>query len=123
MSCLFDSLSFFIKLDSNIIRQIICNYLESNNNIIEGLDTNVILSLDMPKDHYITNMRNMNTWGGAIEIQAACNIWGIKIVVVNKRDNNTIIEFIPLNKKFNHMIGFIWNGIHFEPIQIKGSAI
>ena len=50
MSCLFDSLSYFINLDSKNIRQNICNYLESNNSLIEGLDTSVILSLDMPKE-------------------------------------------------------------------------
>ena len=57
MSCLFDSLSYFVKENSFQIRNIICDYLEANNIIIEGLDTNFILSLDMPKDNYISNMR------------------------------------------------------------------
>ena len=116
MSCLFDSLSYFINLDSKNIRQNICNYLESNNSLIEGLDTSVILSLDMPKEQYINNMRQENIWGGGIEIQAACNIWEIKIVIFNQR-NNTIIEFIPLNKKIHNLIKLIWYGNHFEPVK------
>lgn len=35
MSCLFNSLSYFIKEDSNIIRNKICDYLEENKQIIE----------------------------------------------------------------------------------------
>jgi len=36
--------------------------------------------------------------GGAIEIQSACNIWNLRIIVLNNRNNeNTNIEFLPLN--------------------------
>ena len=38
MSCLFNSLSYFIKEDSYIIRNKICDYLEQNKKIIDGLD-------------------------------------------------------------------------------------
>ena len=43
-------------------------------------------------------MRRNNTWGGAIEIQAICNIFKVKIIVVNIRNrfrnrNGTEIEF------------------------------
>jgi hypothetical protein len=116
MSCLFDSLNFFIKLDSFTIRNIICNYLEGNNKIIDGLETDFILSLDIPKDEYIRRMRHPYTWGGGIEIQAACNIWNAKILVNNMTNgNNTIIEFLPTNNTYNHTIELIWTGAHYEP--------
>ena len=96
MSCLFISLDYFVKETSYIVRQKICDYLEENKPIMEGLDTKFIL--DMENLNYITNMRNTSTWGGAIEIQAACNIWNLRINVSNYRDNNNkIIEFIPIN--------------------------
>lgn len=118
MSCLFNSLSYFFIIDSNTIRHKICDYLEENNKIIDGLDTNFILNME--DTNYIKNMRESSTWGGAIEIQAACNIWNIKIVVHNRRDiNNTIIEFLPINN--NNFIGIInleWTGGHYEPIRI-----
>ena len=114
MSCLFESLSHFINIDPNNIRQIICNYLENNGNIIEGLDTKFILSLD--GNNYIENMRQSYTWGSAIEIQAACNIWNMQIDICNIRNNNNIIECIPLNKIISKKICITWNGNHFEPL-------
>ena len=115
MSCLFDSLSYFFKMNGYDIRQKICNYLESNNKIIDGLDTNFILSLD--NNNYIKRMRMNETWGGGIEIQAACNIWNVKIIIYNKRNGeNSIIEFVPINNTFSNIIKLSWNGNHYEPI-------
>ena len=119
MSCLFNSLSSFFQKDSNTIRQLICEYLEKNGKIIEGLDTEVILSLDISKNDYISQMRHQNTWGGAIEIKAACNIWNIRIQVHNIRDMNNIniIEFLPINPIYQGTINISWNGSHYEPLR------
>jgi hypothetical protein len=116
MSCLFNSLSYFLKIDSYTIRQIICDYLEQNKKIIDGLDTQFILNIE--NNNYIENMRRPNTWGGAIEIQAACNLWNVKIVVYNKRDvNNSIIEFLPITSIYKGTINIEWTGGHYEPIR------
>lgn len=112
MSCLFDSLSYFINRTSTEIRQIICNYLEENNSIIDGLETSFILELE--NKNYIKDMRRNNTWGGAIEIQSACNIWNIRILVHNVR-KDSVIEFLPLKNKYNHTIALLWYGNHYEP--------
>lgn len=121
MSCLFNSLSYFIPNTSYNIRQEICDYLEKNNPIIDGLDTQFILNLD--NTNYINNMRNVNSWGGAIEIQAACNIWKLRINVrnnryINKSVSNNIIEFIPINCNYDKTIELEWTGGHYEPIRI-----
>jgi hypothetical protein len=118
MSCLFVSLSHFLKKDSGTIRDIICNYLETNGKIIEDLDTDLILSLDNSKDDYIKQMRMTSTWGGAIEIKAACNIWNVKILIHNIRDTNNvkIIEFVPINPVYKKTLNLTWNGCHYEPI-------
>ena len=116
MSCLFNSLSYFIKEDSYSIRQKICDYLQDNNVIMEGLDTKFIL--DMEDGNYIQHMRNPSTWGGAIEIQSACNIWKIQIVVHNIRDNdNKTIHFIPVNTNYENTISIEWSGGHYEPVR------
>jgi hypothetical protein len=115
MSCLFNSLSYFIKTDSHTIRQQICKYLENNFIIIEDLDTKYVLDLDSVD--YIQNMKNISTWGGAIEIQVACNIWKLRIIVndiQNHRENNKI-EFIPINNIYEKSIELYWNGSHYEP--------
>ncbi len=121
MSCLFDSLSYFFKIDSNATRQKICDYLENNEMIMDGIETSFILSLDSSNsEEYIRNMRLSHTWGGAIEIQAACNLWNIKIVIHNIRNNpNTRIEFLPLKSNYNIEINLSWNGNHYEPINMR----
>ena len=119
MSCLFNSLSYFINDNSLRIRQIICDYLQENKPIIDGLDTMEVLKFESNDlDTYVKNMRLTSTWGGAIEIQSACNIWNLRINVLNYRDNNNkIIEFIPLHGNYEKTINIYWNGTHYEPIK------
>ena len=123
MSCLFDSLSYFFKIDSNTIRQKICNYLENNETILDGIETSFILSLDsLSPQEYIKEMRLSHTWGGAIEIQSACNLWNIKIIIHNIRNNpNTYIEFLPVKSNYNIEINLSWNGNHYEPMRMTYS--
>ena len=117
MSCLFISLSYFLLQNSNSIRQQICDYLQSNNKIIDGLDTLTILNME--SNNYINNMRLESTWGGAIEIQAACNIWKLRIIVRNYRDNNNeTIEFLPITTVAERTIELYWTGGNYEPIRI-----
>ena len=54
MSCLFNSLSYFIKENSNDIRQKICDYIEQNKPIMDGLDTKDIIKYEGP--NYIQKM-------------------------------------------------------------------
>jgi len=116
MSCLFNSLSYFIPENSYNIRQKICDYLEENKAIIEGLDTNFVL--DLENTNYIRDMRNTSTWGGAIEIQAASSIWSLRIIVKNYRNHDgKDIEFVPLNQSYEKTIQVYWTGGHYEPIR------
>lgn len=116
MSCLFNSMSYFLKTDSTLIRQEICNYLENNNKIIDGLDTKKILNME--SNNYIQDMRKTSTWGGAIEIQAACNIWNMSVIVHDIRNSRRDkIIFIPINGRINNTINITWSGGHYEPIR------
>ena len=118
MSCLFNSLSYFIHLPSFEIRQKICDYLTENKPIIEGIETREILELEGGFDRYIRDMRSMHTWGGAIEIQVACNIWNTKIHVKCLRANeNSIIEFIPIVGTAETEYTLEWTGGHYEPMR------
>lgn len=116
MSCLFDSLSYYLKIPSIEVRNIICDYLETNKPLIENIDTKLLLSLEDQK--YVKKMRNPDTWGGAIEISVACNIWNLKIKVKNiTHTKKSTIKFIPLlgiNSK-TKKIKLIWYGNHYEP--------
>ena len=44
MSCLFNSLNYFIGEGTFEVRQKICDYLQENKPIMDGLDTQTILS-------------------------------------------------------------------------------
>jgi hypothetical protein len=116
MSCLFNSMSYFLKEDSSTIRQKICDYLENNDKIIDGIETKEILLMD--SNNYIPNMRKTSTWGGAIEIQSACNIWNMSVIVHDIRNKrNDKINFIPINGNVNKTINITWSGGHYEPIR------
>ena len=91
--------------------------MKQNNPIIDGLDTLFILNLENP--NYIEHMRKMSTWGGAIEIQCACNIWKSKIIVKDiRRGSHKNIEFVPLHSEIEKTIHLEWSGGHYEPVRL-----
>ena len=122
MSCLFQSLQVFLHIEHNQIRQNICDYLEQNKPIIDGMSTDDLLAIqdnqnpNQNNNNYVANMRLLSTMGGAIEILAACNIWNLKIIVINIRDKNSRnIEFLPIHNNIQQQICLTWNGGHYEP--------
>ena len=124
MSCLFNSLSYFIpQTDPPAIRARICDYLQSNSPIIDGIATHDVLQLDsgLSPDQYIGAMRSPCTWGGAIEIQAACAIWNARIVVRDIRSGHgQTIEFLPVINAINSpdkTFELEWSGGHYEPVR------
>jgi len=120
MSCLFNSLSHFIpQTDPQAIRARICDYLQANSPIIDGMATHDVLQLDSGSspDQYIGAMRSPCTWGGAIEIQAACAIWNARIVVHDIRSGQKqTIEFLPVSTNApDKTFTLEWSGGHYEP--------
>jgi hypothetical protein len=96
------------------MRQTICDYLASNKPIMDGMETSDILALEGPR--YIENMRNPHVWGGAIEIQAAVNLWNARVLVENRRDHKPPIEFLPLSGSPIMTLTVYWTGGHYEPV-------
>jgi len=119
MSCLFNSLHFFIPSMSPLqIRHKICDYLQQNKPVIDCIETSVLLSLENGSaEQYVRRMRSPSTWGGAIEIQAACNIWRTSIIVQNRRgQENSDIEFLPVKGAAQSTVAVRWTGGHYEPV-------
>ena len=119
MSCLFNSMSHFLPISSAQIRSDICGYLAANRPLIDGLETRQILEMDAGSD-YIAKMRSSSTWGGGIEIQAACNLWGLRIVVRNLCGRSRTlpsIEFLPVTVPPGRTIELEWSGGHYEPVR------
>jgi hypothetical protein len=123
MSCLFNSLSYFIKEKSpDDLRQLICDYLLSNPKIMDTIDVESVTQWEsgVSLELYIKNMRNTNVWGGAIEIKAFCEIFNVSVFV--KLNTGKHVEFIPnsLNEK-TQVIQLYYTGNHYEPIKLTRS--
>jgi hypothetical protein len=111
-------MSYFLKMDPQVIRNKICDYLVSDPELMEGMKASEIVSFEsnLPLNLYILRMRSPASWGGAIEINCATKIFGCNFEVVNIRSNpHTIIKF---EHTGNSNVGkMTWSGNHYEPIR------
>jgi hypothetical protein len=117
MSCLFNSLGHLLNSPSDAVRQQICDYLEANKPVLEGMETRDLLLLEGPGTggmNYVQRMRQSSTWGGAIEIQVAVRIWNVNVIVENRRDGTGSIEFV--TKEPTSILTVYWTGGHYEPV-------
>lgn len=123
MSCLFHSLAHFVGTDANAVRAHVCDYLAANRPLMEDLDTAAVLCLDAPSaEAYVVGMRDAGTWGGAVEIQAACNIWSLRIIVavqIRGSRQGERIEFVPVATHPTRTVCLRWNGGHFTPGRVE----
>lgn len=118
MSCLFISLGYFmLDRDPDRLRQDICDYLESNPKLYDDtLDLESITQLDgITKEQYLQNMRRSQTWGGAVEIKAFCDLYEIDVEVSVIGNGKTVL-FKSGKPHRNGLIKIYWTGNHFEPI-------
>ena len=115
MSCLFDSLSKFVNIHPNKLRESICNFLEKNPKLMDGLTAQEVVSIDseMHLEKYIFLMRQYSTMGGAIEIKAFCSIFNRNVKIMSV-PNNKIIEFI-IDEKYP-FVYLRWTGNHYDPM-------
>ena len=125
MSCLFHSLCRFVSHgDYKKLRQDICNFLDANQPLLDDLTIKEIAELDgITKEQYIQNMRDDNTWGGAPEIKAFCEMYKVivKVVILS---SHKVIDFTPRiadepTQKIDRYVIISWNGSHFEPVLNK----
>lgn len=127
MSCLFESLCSNIQdLKADQLRQMIVQYLQKNPILVPSEDKNSPgLRLDavlhtefgsnMTVEAYTAHMSHPDTWGGAIEIRAFCDMFNARVKVVVLSSKQTI-EFLPIHNPTTNEFIISWNGGHFEPI-------
>ena len=82
----------------------------------------------MTLEQYISRMRSTNTWGGAIEIKAFCEIYHVSVCVYSSRrgkeNNKLIAHFYSSTPSTLHpVIKIEWSGGHYEPIRIQLALI
>ena len=114
MSCLFDTLSKFVDLNSNDLRQNICNYMSNNPIVIDDIKINQFLKGNTNNmEEYVKDMKKKSTWGGGIEIKLFCNMYN-KVVIVENTQDGKHIEFLPFGKySKKDIINIKWNGSHY----------
>lgn len=128
MSCLFRSLSNSINnTNETQLRLILVDYLAENPVlIVPDKKASEIIVAEFPNqkfENYLEKMRHSNTWGGAVEIKAFCELFSIQVNVVVLETRKTI-SFVPnkwetQNCTINDLrcITITWNGYHYEPIE------
>jgi len=118
MSCLFDTLATFVSDSSPEIRQRVCDYIGANKPLMDGIATDKLFDAV-----YTAKMRNRSTWGGAAEIQAACMIYNISVVITSLRPSDRLnkpIVFLPLQRKLNTARVYLyWDGGHYTPAPVR----
>lgn len=119
MSCLFNSLSYFVNADGRRLRNIICNYLETDPILFDVMNVSNIISPEIVNE-YVESMRCENTFGGALEIKSFCQLFKLN-VLVKSFPNNKNIEFV--ENENNNWIYISWTGNHFEPIHPSAASI
>jgi hypothetical protein len=112
MSCLFNSIGRLLEIPTDAVRQQICDYLAADKPVLEGMQTHDLLLLEGA--NYIKQMRQSHTWGGAIEIQVAVRIWNVNVIVQNRRDGTSPIEFVTPTPTAT--LTLYWTGGHYEPV-------
>lgn len=111
MSCLFDSLSRFLLINSFQLRQHICNYLENDPSLYDEIKASdwIFWEYNTNLNNYVRNMRQHHIWGGGIEIKSFCNIYNVQ---VNVHLQYKTISFYP-NSFIDKIININYTGNHF----------
>ena len=60
MSCLFDSLEYFLNIPSKDVRSKICDFLENNQKIFDSMETKDLLELE--SNNYVKKMRKKSNF-------------------------------------------------------------
>lgn len=117
MSCLFDSLSPSVNINSKTLRQVICNYLDKDPELIDDIKASDIIQWteECNLKNYISKMSKNSQWGGEIEIKSFCNIFKMDVTVhvlyTGKKFTTTTINS-------THDVNISYTGSHFEHLYI-----
>jgi hypothetical protein len=108
MSCLFDSIGKGIQTPGVVVRDVVCGYLNRDGRLFDDATAK-----DIVDSQYTQRMRNPNTWGGGIEIRAACEALNLIITVRGPPLRNPI-TFYPLKPVLGtRRISLYYTGSHY----------
>ena len=118
MSCLYRALAHFIPgAKTEQLRGMLCEYLSNDPELGGGKASEMVpWETGISLQNYVQQMKNMGQWGGAIEIKAFCDLFGLN-VKVHSFPNRRTIEFISQTSKGKvPWVEITWTGNHYEPV-------
>lgn len=116
MSCLFQSLGKLVGQDPRKLRLAICDYIQQNAELMEGVEAAKIIEWESQQNlnEYVRRMRSTSTWGGATEIAAFVNLYSVSVEVIDLQTQKRI-QFVPRRRTRKKALCITWNGSHYEP--------
>ncbi|XP_031123284.1 OVARIAN TUMOR DOMAIN-containing deubiquitinating enzyme 12-like [Ipomoea triloba] len=119
-NCQFRALSdqFYRSTDHHkFVRQQIVNQLKSCREIYEGY-------VPMAYDDYLRKMSKSGEWGDHVTLQAAADLYGVKIFVITSFKDTCYIEIVPNIQKSERVIFLsFWAEVHYNSIHPEGDVI
>ncbi|XP_024985546.1 uncharacterized protein LOC112521099 [Cynara cardunculus var. scolymus] len=92
------------------VRQQIVNQLELHAEIYEGY-------VPMVYSEYLKNMAKVGEWGDHVTLQAAADLYGIKVFVITSFKDTCYIEIVPSVQRSNRVIFLsFWAEVHYNSI-------
>ena len=116
MSCLFQSLGVYEGQGPQAMRSAICDYL-ARDPVLSGRRASVwIADLDSADslERYVRRMRRPNTWGGAIEIMAYCELYHTNVQVQHQQAEKPI-GFVTKETAVETAV-LHWTGGHYTAV-------
>nr|GMD27232.1 OTU domain-containing protein DDB_G0284757-like [Ipomoea batatas] len=99
------------------VRQQIVNQLKSCREIYEGY-------VPMAYDDYLHKMSKSGEWGDHVTLQAAADLYGVKIFVITSFKDTCYIEIVPNIQKSERVIFLsFWAEVHYNSIHPEGGEI
>ena len=119
MSCLYRALAYFHQqYSTEQMRATLCRYLSTNPELSLGSASQVIpWETGQSLSQYLQRMQHHSSWGGAIEIKAYADLFGMNVKVYSIPNRRSIEFLTDKNPDQAKWVALSWTGGHYEPIQ------
>lgn len=99
------------------VRQQVVNQLTSHPEIYEGYVT-------MVYGEYLKKLSKCGEWGDHVTLQAAADLYGVKIFVITSFKDTCYIEILPKDQKSERVIFLsFWAEVHYNSIYPEGGRL
>jgi hypothetical protein len=98
----------------NFVREQVVNQLAYNREIYEGY-------VPMAYNDYLKAMKRNGEWGDHVTLQAAADLFGVRMFVITSFKDTCYIEILPHFQKSNRLICLsFWAEVHYNSIYPEG---